>query len=904
MRLWAAILLAAGLAGAGARAGTPALWYENVPAKSGLDYHPAALAGHQRPLVLALGGGGAKGIAHAGVLQRLQEEGIPVAGIAGTSAGAFVGGLYAAGYSGSTIQTLLEHYDLGSLMLDRDLRFPGETFREQEDDEVTWLRFLRDPHTGFASSPGAWSGQNLKLALRILLARRSQEAWGSFDHLRVPFRAVTTDLQTGHAFAPDRGDLASAVCASMSVPGILSPVFWDGDQLVDGMLVQNLPVETARSLDPQAAVLAVEVGQGLESAYRTSLLGLAFRALDVSIENRTEISRRAADLVLKPNTKAITYLEFHRQVQAAVQEGRAAFDRNLDALEDLLYGPEAALPAPGGVPVVRGPAPLRARAMELAAATLPDGARLNRHYLRWMRRILAEGSARRVDLEFTEAGPVLTLEPYPMLRRVEVTGPEAWTGLCGNLLEDFQVQAGAAYNPVSLGRCLDTLVLRSSLMGRPWLKVERTSFDPDQGVLQVHLREVWPQHFQVQGDRLPETQTAGLHKLLQPLEGRPMDAKTTAESFTLAEKRLGLEELRVAPDPSDPSGSTLRVTPVPDQRIALEGHLAYESTREIHGVLGLHQDHVLGTDCRFGIRGSMDRLQDEVVLEGSRVSALWPRLSCGVSAAQTVYRFLPESLWTPYAVAPFQPSLVHRFLQERILTFDVSTRLGREDQGVASLVCSRAWNSLHPQAEGEDLPASTQIQATGEWDDLDRCLFPTRGTLVRAKAGLGWLDHPDFWSGTTTFRSAYAQVTHFWPLGARVSLEGDGEAGLGWHLPFSQWYSAGGPSFLAGTPSGAFRAPNFAMARVGLPILALQAFGANIQVVPRFDVGRLAVAEPGQLTASPQVRGLSLGLRSQAWKWFCELDGGRWFTSAAVVKQEFRVNLLVGTHPFSLWRNP
>ena len=319
----------------------------------------------------------------------------------------------------------------------------------------------------------------------------------------MPFRAVTTDLQTGHAFAPDRGDLASAVCASMSVPGILSPVFWDGDQLVDGMLVQNLPVETARSLDPQAAVLAVEVGQGLESAYRTSLLGLAFRALDVSIENRTEISRRAADLVLKPNTKAITYLEFHRQVQAAVQEGRAAFDRNLDALEDLLYGPEAALPAPGGVPVVRGPAPLRARAMELAAATLPDGARLNRHYLRWMRRILAEGSARRVDLEFTEAGPVLTLEPYPMLRRVEVTGPEAWTGLCGNLLEDFQVQAGAAYNPVSLGRCLDTLVLRSSLMGRPWLKVERTSFDPDQGVLQVHLREVWPQHFQVQGDRLP-----------------------------------------------------------------------------------------------------------------------------------------------------------------------------------------------------------------------------------------------------------------------------------------------------------------------------------------------------------------------------------------------------------------
>lgn len=884
-----ALLLAAGLAGLAGRAA---------------EFQPAVPVPAQRPLVLALGGGGAKGIAHVGVLQRLEEEGIPVAGIAGTSAGAFTGGLYAAGYSGAAIQALLETYDLGALMLDRNRRAPGETLREQEDAEVAWLHFLVAPGQGLTSSPGAHTGRNLRRVLQILLARCNAEANVSFDLLRVPFRAVATDLRTGRAFAPAQGDLPSAVCASMSIPGMLSPVLWDGHPLVDGVLVQNLPVETARRVSPGAAVLAVEVGQGLAGSVHSSVLGLAFRALDVSIDSRTELSRQAADLVLRPSTAAIQYLEFHRQVQDAVAEGRRAFDANLDALEDLIYGPVAAQPAPGGPPSVTGPDSLTGRAAELARLTLPDGPRVNRHYFRWVRRVQAEGLARRADLRFTPAGPVLALDPYPALTRVAVTVPEAWRTLLADLLRDHGVTAGARYNPVRLARCLDTLALRASLLGHPWLKIERTAFDPERGVLEIEVQDVWPRRFLVAGDQVSKAQADGLQRLLRTLEGRPLDARAVAEALMLAEKRMALEDLRLAPVPADPGGATLQVKPIPDRRMVLEGQLAYESTWEGHAELGLRSGHAFGSDLALGARIRTDRLQDSAVLEGSRISDSWPRLSWRATAAQTVYRFLPESLRAPYLPAPFQASLAGRSLQTRSLGLEGSARFGREDRGMASLGLERAWHALHPAAVDLPLPAATQVQAQAEWDDLDRCLFPSRGSSTRIKAGLGRLDQADPWSGRNRYGFACAQVTRLWPLAPWASLQGEAEAGLGWRLPVSHWYSVGGPAFLAGTPSGALRVPNFALARVGLPMTLVQVFGANLQVVPRVDLGRLAVAEPGQLGASPQVRGLSLAVRGEVWRWYWELAGGRWTSHSPGPQEGFRLNLLVGARPFSFWRNP
>ena len=271
-----------------------------------LECFPRLFAPGQRPLLLALGGGGGKGLTHAGLLQRLQEEGIPVSGIAGTSAGAFLGAMYATGYSGFAIETFMETRDLGALLIDRQHRGSGETLWEQENERITFLSLEIKPGSKLTFSPGTSSGHDLKRTLQLLLSRGGLQADASFDRLRVPFRAVSTDLQAGRAYAPAHGELATAVQASMSIPGLYKPVTIEGHLHVDGGLVQNLPVETARSLNPDGAVLAMEVGEKLSVGREDSVLGLAVDAVNVSIEDRTEISRRAADLLFQPRTEAFS----------------------------------------------------------------------------------------------------------------------------------------------------------------------------------------------------------------------------------------------------------------------------------------------------------------------------------------------------------------------------------------------------------------------------------------------------------------------------------------------------------------------------------------------------------------------------------------------------------------------
>jgi len=81
----------------------------------------------------------------------------------------------------------------------------------------------------------------------------------------------------------------------------------------------------------------------------------------------------------------------------------------------------------------------------------------------------------------------------------------------------------------------------------------------------------------------------------------------------------------------------------------------------------------------------------------------------------------------------------------------------------------------------------------------------------------------------------------------------------------------------------------------------VRVFGANLQLIPRFDVGRMAAVEPGGLTATPQIRGLSVGLRGELWRWYCEVNAGRWYASAPAARESAQLNVLVGTRPFNLW---
>lgn len=220
---------------------------------------PTALAGERPKIGLALGGGGARGGAHLGVLKRLEELRIPVDYIAGTSMGAVVGGLYAQGLSTDDIEQAMKDIDWTAIFNDKPPR-EDRRFRRKQDDRT----FLIDRRAGVTDKerrvelvPALIQGQSLELALRRYTLPASEVR--DFDRLAIPFRTVATDVVTGEVVVLGEGDLAAAIRASMAVPAVFAPVEIGDRLLVDGGLAMNLPVSVVRAMGADI-VIAVDVG--------------------------------------------------------------------------------------------------------------------------------------------------------------------------------------------------------------------------------------------------------------------------------------------------------------------------------------------------------------------------------------------------------------------------------------------------------------------------------------------------------------------------------------------------------------------------------------------------------------------------------------------------------------------
>jgi len=211
----------------------------------------------ERPSVaLVLSGGGAKGIAHVGILRVLEEIKVPVDMIVGTSAGSAVGALYASGMSVESIEARFINLDWLSSFRDD----PGRVYKPVRRKQQDW-RFPVTPGIGISGEGlqlggGIVAGQNLGFILNELT--RDAALVDDFDQLPIPFRAVATDLETGDAVVIGSGNLSEAIRASMSVPGVYAPVSRDGKLLVDGGVANNLPVSVAREMGADI-VIAVDI---------------------------------------------------------------------------------------------------------------------------------------------------------------------------------------------------------------------------------------------------------------------------------------------------------------------------------------------------------------------------------------------------------------------------------------------------------------------------------------------------------------------------------------------------------------------------------------------------------------------------------------------------------------------
>ncbi len=297
-----------------ALAGAPGVLAQSSPEPGGRD--PPRVG-------LALGGGGARGIAHVGVLKVLEELRVPVSRVAGTSMGAVIGGLYAAGYTATELEQIVTSFDWVDLFDDDPPREQLSYRRKQEDrDDFIKLELGLDSR-GLLLSRGLVEGHKLNLALRRLLAPLSQDL--DFETLAVPFRALAMDIETGEAVVLARGDLARALHASMTVPGVFTPDQVDGRFLVDGGIANNLPVDVVKPLVD--VVIAVDVSADLRSAVNLRTVVDVSDQVVNTIIDRNEQAQLALlgerDIALKPGLGSLTSGEFARAGEA-VQAGYQA----------------------------------------------------------------------------------------------------------------------------------------------------------------------------------------------------------------------------------------------------------------------------------------------------------------------------------------------------------------------------------------------------------------------------------------------------------------------------------------------------------------------------------------------------------------------------------------------------
>jgi NTE family protein len=270
----------------------------NLPERNPLNESPVPSS--TRPGIgLALGGGFARGFAHLGVLQVLEQNQIPISHIAGTSVGSILGAAYASGAPLSRI-----------IATCRTLRFR---------DIARW----RVSRLGLAS--------NNRLGDLIERVFESRQ----FEELRIPLAVVATDLTSGEPVVFTQGNLVDAIRASCAFPGLFEPVVIGTRCLADGGLVAPVPTRAAREL---GATAVVGISVGMQDGHRgapTNIFQVVSRAVSAAQKHQLEIWERHADIVLRPDVQSLAWDDFDR-AEEAIEAGAVAARRALPRIQKLL----------------------------------------------------------------------------------------------------------------------------------------------------------------------------------------------------------------------------------------------------------------------------------------------------------------------------------------------------------------------------------------------------------------------------------------------------------------------------------------------------------------------------------------------------------------------------------------
>ncbi len=784
----AVFLLSANHASCGQEPLTLKLTYKTV--HGGLKTAVSPTIGALPRLGLALAGGGARAAAALGVLKVLNEEGIPVSCIAGTSMGAGVGGMYAAGYSPDEIEDIFLANDWNSIFTDTPLR----AFLTQEQKEAGSRYLLEFTfHRGrFRPPSGLTAGQKLMNLLAAKTLAASFEADLDFDRLPVPFRAVATDIENGDTVILGRGLLHEAIRASMAIPLVFQPVEFQGRLLVDGGLVNNLPVDVVRTMGAEI-VIAVDSSEKLERKEKlTSLLGIMGQSISLQIRRESERQASLADLVIMPDTSQFGFTDFP-QIPAIIKKGEEAARAALPRIREILKA-KRRLPHDENrfhitSLVVRGNSLISDAAIRSAMANaLPTRETTKDEILAAVSDVFRLGWFSDVSIDLEKEGErtraILTVAENPVVRSVDLSGNTIVA--TPDFLSTISWQLGQPLNTTRLEQELDGIVKRCRSGGYLLTRVERAGMKSDGSTLEIVLYEGRVDSITIMGQRRTERSLIQRETVTRP--GKPLNFDSAARDIQHLYALDYFESLTVdmARSPQGGVDLTLKIKEKPTTKVRLG--LRYDLEDRFTGLTDIIVDNVTGRGIKTYLTMRYGNYTD---------------LTLGYHSPVIINTYFVHTVQAFYRER-------HYFIydnKQRISELDI-IRTGSE------LAFGYQWfrfgdtylryrYAVDSRKETLGVSPPTERTRIGSFaflttvDTRDTSVFPHAGGVYKASYEAA---EPDYGS-SNAFTKAQLFAQQYVPLADRHTLILEGSAGLGSGImPYEEQFGIGGSDYLISIP--------------------------------------------------------------------------------------------------------
>lgn len=780
--------------------GTTTIWPDTLSVTSQRYRIVPAMRPARRSVGLALSGGGANGIAQIGVLKALEEEGVPVDYIAGTSMGAVVGGLYSCGYSPAEIEAIAHSLPWQSIIsLGKDYS-RSNVFLEQQRVRDRATVAIRFDKLKLMIPKSLSSAQALTETLDLLVLNAPYPAYGGFSSLPVRYRAVTTDLVSGQRVTLSSGALSEAMRASSTIPVLFEPVKRGNQQLVDGGLVANLPVDELETFGADYKI-AVDTHGSMYATGRE--LDLPWKAADQAMGILTKQQYPAqlerADIVIAPEldgNKATDFSDIPTLVEAGYRKGKALARTIRSGISTPPSGKGAAVALTSYRRSIKFPAdsPDYIEHYRIVSGIVRNAPTAGEA----LKALLETDLFSRVHAELDQRRKtaVFHLTPLPPISSVRIVGGPVEGLPAEEVKECFEPVVGKAYTTREGTRALEAIVRRYR----------------DRGYSLVHIEEC-----RIRGGALAVVLTSGkvdavavarnegitgmtpITREIKVDPDEPVRLRRAGESLENLYGTGVFSRVSVAAEtergaPGRPEWTQLKFSLSEKPSNVLRIGLRYDETDNAQFLIDYRNENLGGTTSslggwlKAGRRNNVLNLEFNMPRIGSTIFTMSSRL------------FFDQHLFD-YREPGFSKEFLYDFseledtygIQKYGFSTAFGTRLGRNGKFILDMTLQNAQSYHDEKGEGVLETAGNDILSVGgqlALDSRNHPQLPTSGNRTNIKYSVATpaFDNEEFfWLLSGTHEENI-------PLGSRTTLQLAGTAGISaGHVPLSERYFLGGP---------------------------------------------------------------------------------------------------------------